>query len=146
MNRSREELIATVNRFDVERNYLPQEVPATHQKFTHCNAFASDIAAALGCPVPLVLANDQHLWLTKHGAENGWASCSSITAQEAANKGCPSLATWVNSTGHGHIALVVPSPKGEAGVWIAQAGAANFSCGHLSRGFGALPVSFWRHL
>lgn len=136
--RTPQDLILAVGRFEVESNerYRP------HDGLTYCNFFAADVTASLGCPIPLILANDQIQWL--HTSD--WVECLPAEASRHANQGRPALVTWKNDRGpHGHIAVVVPTPNGEHGVWIAQAGATNSSMFPLDHGFGSNLTTGWVH-
>lgn len=117
---------------------------------TYCNIFSWDVTRALGCEVPHwavskeLTANDTAKWLSSAvGIRHGWESAAEPVARGYAAAGKPALAVWVNSSGPGHIAVVLPS-RGEA-TYIAQAGAKNFSRGPLADGFGARKVSFYVH-
>ncbi len=117
---------------------------------TWCNAFAQAVTAALQCPIPMALANEQITWLDGIGGrETGWSEVTREQAIERAACGLPVLATWHNAAvgGHGHIAVLVPPPLGHEhdAPFIAQAGRDNFWCGGIRRGFGPLPVRFWGH-
>jgi hypothetical protein len=116
---------------------------------TYCNIFVCDVTTALGCAVPRwwqlgprlehLTANRQHDWLKRIGSEHGWSIPSEpLAAQRAVDAGRVAVAVWTNpNAGHsGHIAVVVPS-RGEAGVWIAQAGARCFERAKLEAGFGS---------
>ena len=115
---------------------------------TWCNRFASDVTALLGCPVPFHKANEQLAYLAGlEGAGHGWRELVGptrrIVAVDQAERGFPTLAVWSNPGGHGHIALLIPGPPGK--MFIAQAGATNFSSGPISAGFGTLPFRLFTH-
>jgi hypothetical protein len=102
---------------------------------TYCNILAWDISTALQVPLPRyapqldpttekvevskTTANWLYLWLTREGEENfgwqagngedaGWREVTAEEAQELANRGQPVVAVAYHSTGHGHIAFVMP--------------------------------------
>ena len=115
---------------------------------TWCNAFAQAVTAALQCPIPMALANEQIAWLEGLGGKSsGWTETTREHAITSAQVGNPTLVTWANPTGHGHIAVLRPAPLGHEhdAPFIAQAGRENFWIGRLQRGFGNLPVKFWTH-
>jgi hypothetical protein len=115
---------------------------------TWCNQFAQAVTAALQCPIPMALANEQIAWLEGLGGKSsGWTETTREHAITSAQVGNPTLVTWANPTGHGHIAVLRPAPPGHEhdAPFIAQAGRENFWIGRLQRGFGHLPVRFWSH-
>lgn len=101
---------------------------------TFCNIAAWDASRALCCEVPHwwnnlngsygmqeLVINEGILWLGTEGVDYGWTQVDADAAKAAAALGQPTLVTWRNPTGHGHIAWVMPD-------WtLAQAGA---SCGY----------------
>lgn len=119
---------------------------------TYCNLAAWDATNALGAEVPHwhldreLTANGMILWLaSEHGLVRGWARVGPEAARIAAGRGEPVVACWENPHGgHGHIAIVRPSPAGSP-LLIWQAGARNFESGPLETGFGRLPVVFFAH-
>jgi Putative peptidoglycan binding domain len=118
---------------------------------TYCNIFAWDATRAMGAEIPHWVngreldANSCHRWLATTGARNGWSPAAAAQAQAAANAGRPTVATWNNPGGIGHIAMVRPGTLTAAGPAIAQAGAKNFNKGHLADGFGARVPTYWVH-
>ncbi len=130
-------LMAAVNSLKLETNEIYQPgylVPGT----TWCNRFATDITALLSCEIPFRKANQQLEYLAGlEGATAGWYELTgpvkTIVAVDQAERGFPCVAVWSNPNGHGHIALLVPGPKGK--MFIAQAGASCFSSGPVTRGF-----------
>ena len=153
--RSPELLRAVVAQFELDAHprYRARDLTGDGHPETFCNVALAELTAALGCLVPRILqvglelrwarANDQVRWLRRAGA-HGWVRCTSDEAQSAAERGHVAVVGWENPAGPGHVALVVPS-DGAPGVWIAQAGATNFSRGRLGSGFGQLPVEFFLH-
>lgn len=123
---------------------------------TYCNVALSDLTKALGCEVPRwwqrganlvqLSANEQQRWLQDEGPMHGWRPCSVAEAQVRANMGHPAVPTWFNPqpSHSGHVGLFMPD-RGEAGLFIAQAGMTNFSRGTLSSGFGARNVLCFTH-
>lgn len=144
MTRTPEALMAAVAGLEVEtaEKYRKRDVTGDGIPETFCNVFVHDVTSALGCPVPLLLANAQIDWLN---SQDFWTPSTVLEAEWAAGKGEPVVAGWKARSSHGHIALGVPAKYGESGLWIAQAGATNFSCGRFEWGFGHLPAQFWRH-
>ena len=109
---------------------------------TWCNRVVSDATERLRCPVPLMLANEQHAWLSdERGKAAGWIRLVDFgAAVAAADIGQPTIASWANPAGqHGHIALVRP------GGHITQAGAHNHNDAPLARGFGDLQPDWFTH-
>lgn len=114
---------------------------------TFCNIFAQDVSEAMGAPLPRrMLANATVAWLDAESVRDAseWLAVDAFAAQKAADRGELALAGWVNPSGPGHLAVVVPS-LGEAGCYVAQAGRRNFTRAPLASGFGTLPVRFWTH-
>lgn len=71
-------------------------------------------------------ANAMVLWLLgDKGKSHGWREVTEPVAIDSAAAGLPTVAAWHNPAGIGHIAWVIPTPGGESGVWLAQAGATN---------------------
>lgn len=113
---------------------------------TWCNLFVARVCAKLGAPLLGVLANEQTAWLSSESAKAaGWLEVSEAEARELATQDVLALATYYNSKGHGHIAVVVhPFAGAPTGVtYIAQAGLRNFAHRPLSHGFGDFPVRFY---
>ncbi len=126
---------------------------------TYCNIFAWDVTKAMGAEIPHWVdgagnpaavgqgreldANGGHLWLQNHGARHGWREVSAQEAQAMANQGHPTVASWHNPGGIGHIAVVRPGQINERGPAIAQAGARNFNEGHVRDSFGSANVKYF---
>lgn len=154
-SRTPDALRAVVAQFQVELHprYRARDIDGNGTIETCCNVFLSDVTAALSCPVPRrigaawIRANDQYLWLsTQVGIDNGWIPGDMAIAGLRVDAGRPTVAAWRSMTGGpGHVALVVPPPKGRMGLWVAQAGAVNSECMPLRAAFGARPVSFYSH-
>lgn len=71
-------------------------------------------------------ANAVNDWLHQHGARFGWRQTTLGEAVDAANQGCPVVASWNNPGSIGHIAVIRPGIATAAeGPWMAQAGATN---------------------
>jgi hypothetical protein len=158
--RSRDALLAVVGQFEVVSapRYQPG-VPGDAAE-TCCNIFTWDVTRALRAEVPHwvddagrpvaaghgreMSANATVRWLETHGAAHGWREGTAAEAEFAAASGAPALAVWLNTDGHGHVAVVVPAREG-AGVHIAQAGTSCFDSGPLAQGFGDHPVRFFLH-
>ena len=146
--RSPEVLIAAIASLAVETNpaYQPGHLVAGS---TWCNRFVSDVTSLLGCPVPFLVANQQLEYLKGiDGAADGWFELEGpvrhLVAIDKAERGIPVIAVWGNSVGHGHIAILRPALLGK--MFIAQAGATNFSSGPIGKGFGDHPFRLFNHL
>lgn len=149
-NRSRERLEAVVWQFadELKGTWAPHDITGDGKHETFCNWFLAAVTACLGCPVPKILANKQFEWLSMPpGQKAGWYEVDAGTGQRLANKGQPVVAAWCNPnlSKSGHVALLVPQPKGESGVWIAQAGKTCFTQGRLEQGFGRISPKFFAH-
>jgi hypothetical protein len=144
-NRDPSKYLAVVRQFDVENNsrYTPRN------NSTFCNIFLWDVTKAMGCEATGVgqgkelNANAACAWLSGVGYNHGWSRCSALEANNNVKVGCPAVVIWMNPKGIGHVAVVIPSDR--PGVRIAQAGATNFFDGDVSKGFGKLPVFFYKH-
>lgn len=158
--RSPEALAAVVEQF---RHYLlgadalfaPRTEGAAF--LTFCNLFSWGFTRAMGCEVPHWVdkdgrpassalpdafelnANATIRWLDTTGRKAGWRTATRDNALASAARGEAVLLTWPNPKGHGHIAVMLPSGL------TAQAGSRNFIGGTVATGFGALPVTYWRH-
>lgn len=145
--------VQVVRQFDVESNPRYQAGGGD----TWCNLFAWDVTRAFACELPHWVPrtdgvygmreqtiNEGIAWLGGEGFVYGWENCSEDEAQLHAAGGLPTLATYYNPAGHGHVAVVMPSQPGA--LLIAQAGRSNLFNAPLAQGFGSLPVSFWFHL
>ena len=121
-----------------------------------CNLYVGDVTRALACPIPLQWlvgvrwqeqsANDVVRWLRGEGVKHGWRKCAPAEAQARANLGYPAVAAWLNpnESHSGHVAMFRPS-NGRDGLFIAQAGAHNFTDGTLTQGFGSRAVECSTH-
>ena len=120
-----------------------------HDGKTFCNIMAQAVTAALQCPLPVALANEQIAWLDGvAGRSSGWSETTREHAIVHAQMGGPCVVTFHNPTGHGHIAVLRPVPAAADPAdapFIAQAGRENFLVGRMVRGFSHLPVRFWSH-
>lgn len=118
---------------------------------TYCNIFVWDATRAMGAEIPHWVdgreldANSCSRWLATTGVRNGWSRVSAEEAQESANEGQPTVATWRNPNGIGHIAMVRPGTLTAEGPAIAQAGSRNFNRGHVADGFGSRTPEYWAH-
>jgi hypothetical protein len=146
--RSAEQLAAVVQQFNVATDARYQPQGGT----TFCNIFVWDVTRALAAEIPHwwvgheMNANALYDWLSAHGGDYGWTACSADDASAAAAAGKPAVAVWKNpSGGPGHIAVVIPTPDGLSGVYIAQAGARCFYGEALNHGFGNLVPTYYRN-
>jgi len=118
---------------------------------TWCNVYVNDATLCLGCGVPHFAglgelnANGTIMWLRSAGRDHGWREVGEQTARAEALKGSPTIVAWENPHGHGHLAMVRPSPE-PGPIYIAQAGAVNHNLCTLSMGFGgAGPLAYFVH-
>lgn len=130
---------------------------------TYCNIFSWDATRAMGAEIPHWVdgngnpaavgargawemdANATNRWLHNHGPRNGWRKVSAEEAQRMANEGHPTVASWNNPGGIGHIAMVRPGELTAGGPTIAQAGASNFNSGTVRQGFGSAQPEYFVH-
>ena len=146
-NRSPERLISIVAEHHLRgfTRYRPHDVDGIPGDETFCNLFAQDVAEAMSVMVPRHMrANELVPWLGLDGKAFDWEVVDAHTAQRMADEGQLVLVGWVNPSGPGHIAVVVPA-LGEPGLWIAQAGRTNFTRGLLEQGFGGRVVTYFGH-
>lgn len=142
--RTRDNLLAIVALENVETNPVYQK-DFGGKGWTHCNSFVHFVTKRLECPVPLLLANQQFIWLGGvDGKAAGWSRVDAKMARQWAEEGRPVVAAWFNQFGHGHIALCVPSGPGE-GLHVASAGAHNFESAPVSKSFGNVEPQYFRH-
>jgi hypothetical protein len=138
--RSADQIRQVINYFNVEDQQNLRYKP--NGWITFCNIFATDVMRALRAPLPHwtntgreLDANGMNDWL--NNSANGWKKVTPQDATKAASQGIPTVASWKNVGGIGHIAVVRP----EAGPTpdnpqIAQAGAKNWLQTTVSVGFG----------
>jgi predicted chitinase/murein DD-endopeptidase MepM/ murein hydrolase activator NlpD len=147
-NRNADTYADVIDQFAVGSN--PRHQPRDGN--TYCNIFAWDVTRAMGAEIPHWVdgagnpvgvgegreldANGGHLWLQNNGPQHGWREVSAEEAQALANQGHPTVASWHNPGGIGHIAVVRPGEITDRGPAIAQAGGSNFNEGHVRDGFG----------
>lgn len=130
---------------------------------TYCNIFVWDVTKAMGAEIPHwvdkqgnpvspgvsgsreLSANGSIGWLESHGQSNGWKVVSADEAQRLANLGQPTVATWKNPSGIGHIGMVRPGELNNNSPALAQAGSKNFNSGTVRDGFGNRPVVYYVH-
>jgi hypothetical protein len=145
-----------INQFAVDSN--PRYQPRDGN--TYCNIYAWDVTKAMGAEIPHWVdangnpsvqgqgreldANATNAWLNQHGAKNGWRKVSAEEAQAMANQGHPTVASWDNQGGIGHIAVVRPGEVSSNGPAIAQAGSQCFNDGHVYDSFPRnAEVEYW---
>ena len=118
---------------------------------TYCNIYVWDATKAMGAEIPHWVngreldANGANSWLRSQGAAHGWRQATASEAQAAANRGQPSVASWNNPGGIGHIAMVRPGELTSDGPASAQAGGVNFNNRHIANGFGSRQPGYWVH-
>jgi hypothetical protein len=145
-------------RVEVHPRYQPTDLNGDGKPEHRCNVFLSDATTALGCKVPRGhvrewwRANRQIDWLSsiEEGGSKfvGWMEVPREVASVKAHFGWPTVAGWHSgsATQSGHVALVVPAPLGETGLWVAQAGASCSSSMPLALAFGTkTPIRFFTH-
>jgi hypothetical protein len=147
-DRSPELLDAALDSLDVEhvRRYQPADGK------TYCNIFVTDSTLLFGCEIPHQVsmgelnASGMAHWLDTVGRAHGWTQVAADEARDSANAGFPTVATWSTPHGHGHIAMVRPSPQGGP-LFVAQAGAVCRSKVIFEAAFGegASKTKFWTH-
>lgn len=123
---------------DPEHNVSLQrrDVTGDGKPETFCNVAVRTLLALLEVSIPPMLANDLARWFR---TADGWTKLDKpADAQARAELGFPTVGIWTNSTGHGHIVLVVPRPVESdrnqgRGVWTAQAGRENWNCAPIER-------------
>ncbi len=146
-NRSAARYADVLNQFAVAAN--PRY--ARRNGNTYCNIFVWDVTRAMGAELPHWVngrelnANAVSQWLNTTGPSKGWRKVDAATAQQYANAGRPSVASWRNPNGIGHIAMVRPGTLTAGGPAIAQAGSRNFNDGHVADGFGNARPEYWVH-
>lgn len=131
---------------------------------TYCNIFVWDVTRALAAEIPHWVigdgetsspgngreldANAVNAWLNRCSPRYGWTRVTAGEAHAAALQGRPAVASWLNPTGIGHVAVIRPMPAHPTqGVPIAQAGSVNSDTLYLADGFGraAGAVEFFAH-
>jgi len=143
MTRSPDAVLGLISGIDVVNNFAF----LMRDGVTVCNCYATVCTAALGCAIPPMLANGQHAWLlSNEGQLAGWMHVDSETARQRAALGYPTVASWANPEGHGHIALCVPPPSGDARLFVSAAGHQNFVRASIDRSFGLnKSIDFFTH-
>lgn len=131
---------------------------APDESRTWCNLFAVDALEILRAPLEREkTVNDLVLGL-RAGRYAGWAklagenwAADGKTILSLANRavcGLPTIATWLNLAGHGHIAIVVPPPaNAHSGLYVTCAGRQRLQEQPIAHAFGfALTrLEFWGH-
>lgn len=134
------------------KRYEPDE------KRTWCNVYAVDALEILRAPLERERTVNELVaglrksrypgWLPLAG-EN-WAADGKmiLSLSNRAACGLPTVATWLNLQGHGHIAIVVPTPTdGHSGLYVTCAGRDRLQEAPIAHAFGfALTrLQFWGH-
>ena len=142
--RSPAQIRAIINYFNVEDSGNKRFWPGSGE--TYCNIFARDVMRCLRANLAYWIgkheqdANEMFDWL--NNAANGWRKVSATEATTAAGKGIPTLASWKNPSGIGHIVVVRPEPGETNNPRIAQAGAINFANDLASKGLSPTKGQF----
>lgn len=112
--------------------------------WTHCNLAVHRATTALGCPIPLLLANQQLSWLALSAPMGwGWREVVLNGADLQSAQGSPVVVAWAHEP-HGHIAMVRRVVAGVS--YVMAAGARNFNNVPLTWSFGpAQPLRFFTH-
>jgi len=132
-------------------------------KRTWCNIYLADLADILNAPIPHVFdlhdqqgkrelrANDIVDGLRRN-VFPGWsrvipAKLGTLTPPERATQGLPTVATWRNPKGSGHVVFVVPTPPGKTGIYVTGAGRTCVDQCPIAQAFGShvAEVEFWGH-
>jgi LysM repeat protein/peptidoglycan hydrolase-like protein with peptidoglycan-binding domain len=154
-NRNADTYSDVIDQFGVASN--PRYQPRDGN--TYCNIFAWDVTKAMGAEIPHWVdangnptgvgqgreldANGVNQWLNNQGPQHGWREVSAEEAQRLANEGHPTVASWNNPGGIGHIGVIRPGEINERGPAMAQAGSSNFNDGHVKDSFGNAPVQYF---
>lgn len=157
-NRNANAYNAVLNQFNVGENARYAQNQQGKGE-TYCNIFTWDVTRAMGVEIPHwvdvngngvpvgsrvgreLSANGQIRWLEQHGPSRGWRTVSAAEAQSMANGGHPTIASWYNPRGIGHVGMVRPGEN----LALAQAGARNFNDGTIADGFGNRSVVYYVH-
>lgn len=169
LNRSAEAYLKVTRQFEVMTNprYEQREVARPGIKETFCNIFVWDVTRAMACEIPHWFNNYAKMpdgvvralgkennanatieWLSsKWGPLYGWNKLPSRqSAALRANSGYPTVVTWYNPTGTGHVAMGVPNVTNTGTLLITQAGAVNVEEVAVEEGFGNNgPLFFYTH-
>lgn len=114
---------------------------------TYCNIFAWDWSRAMGCEIPHVVDGRELTinagidWLREKGPLAGWFPGAGVVTE-------PTVVTWRNPEGHGHIAVVRSSTGSRWDYRYAQAGATCYADASLGQCFGKPKWQFlqwWHH-
>lgn len=125
---------------------------------SHCSAFAPAVAELLGIYLlhppqesDVDLANAQAVWFTTN--TSGWFPIDSmVDAQHMVNAGALVMASYLSTTGSGHICVLRASPRTDASVYAygpeeCQSGESNYADTNAVTGFnqhpGAFPVNIY---
>ncbi len=143
--RSPANLKRAIDSLKLETNpkYKKRDITGDGRDETFCNQAVEALCALLEVPFPKgFLAREQIAWLTSaESRSNGWYEVTAEKADELAELGRPVIIGWTNPDPKksSHVALMRAAKR------IAQAGAANFSDGPISWGFGARIVRMFAH-
>ncbi len=167
MARSLETYDDVIDQFEVEEN--PRY--GLREDDSYCNVFLWDVTRAMGAEIPAwvgedgepvppftdqdqkiwahddwyrMSANDINGWLKRHGAQYGWREVSAEQAQDFANQGHPTVASWYDPQGIGHTGVVRPGSMSN-GPALAQAGTRNVNHAHVYDFFPREGTQFFFH-
>lgn len=142
IDRTPDAVLGLISGVDVAHNAAFQP----RDGLTFCNCLVTVYTAALGCPVPPALANDQVSYLdSNEGRMAGWNECAASTALLRASLGYP-VVVGMQEQPHGHVALMVPSPVADPGrAYVSAAGAECFIRTRLEKSFGLKVVRYFTH-
>lgn len=140
-NRSPDKYVTVIEQFNVPTN--PRYQPRNGETF--CNVASWDISRALCAEIPHwvngqeLTANLTVQWLSGDGSNYGWKECDLHTAQANALNGMPTVVTFYNTSGHGHIGFMLPDGN------IVAAGLTCVYDVPIVNSFGNNPVQFFVH-
>lgn len=118
---------------------------------TYCNIFAWDWSRAMGCEIPHVVDGREQTinasidWLRAAGPSAGWFPGCGVAAGGTLE---PTVVTWRNPEGHGHIAVVRAAGSSRWEYRYAQAGTSCYADAALGACFGKPKWQFlqwWHH-
>ncbi|TXH58772.1 MAG: hypothetical protein E6Q97_01330 [Desulfurellales bacterium] len=116
---------------------LEVQADGTSKFTTQCSAYAYLVCAVRGVPMLVATANKQHDWLMKEGRAVGWTPINRDAAARFAEREECTVVASAKAAVNGHIAVCVPVPAGEKGLWVSSAGRNCFVRAPIERSFGA---------
>lgn len=168
MARNRKTYDDVIDQFEVEEN--PRY--GLREDDSYCNVFLWDVTRAMNAEIPAWIgkngepvapftdqdrnswahdewhrmsANDINRWLIQRGPRFGWREVSAEQAQDFANRGHPTVASWYDPQGIGHTGVVRPGNMSTDGPAHAQAGIPNVNQAHVYDYFPREGTQFFTH-